>query len=276
VKLHHLVESPPSSQHVERISGARELNAYPEHLARYRFAMQWAPNARILDVCCGVGYGSMILAAGGAAQVQGIDISRDAIDAAWNQPSLPNLRFSLGDACKPYPAPGTWHLVTCFEGIEHVPDPAALLRSVYDALQPGGIAIVSTPNARGYEGGDSNNPFHISEMDEPQFRGLVNQFDWSVEWYAQISKQSVWKRPKWQQSLIRMIPGPVRRWRQQRAYSQKPPEVWTGVAVDDLWQTDTDDWYPIPWETALRIMYNPPPIIVLAVCRKLPAAHRRP
>src|SRR4051812_20572841 len=109
--------------HQERIDGAHMLPYFPDHLARYRFALQWAPGNRVLDVCCGVGYGSFLLAAGGARSVLGIDVSEEALRSARMQPAVANLSFERHDACTSYPSAGEWDLVTCFEGIEHVPSP---------------------------------------------------------------------------------------------------------------------------------------------------------
>src|SRR5262249_48128847 len=109
-----------SDYYVERISGPEDLPYFPDHLARYRFALQWAPQSRVLDICCGVGYGTLVLAAAGARKVVGIDISAEAIETARSRSPLTNLSFFEQDACAPHPDPAGWDLITCFEGIEHV------------------------------------------------------------------------------------------------------------------------------------------------------------
>src|SRR4029079_4475876 len=45
---------------------------------------------------------------------------------------------------------GMFDLVTSMEVIEHVADPAAFLKALADRLAPGGLLIMSTPNATGW------------------------------------------------------------------------------------------------------------------------------
>lgn len=47
--------------------------AYREHLARYLFAQQFVKGLAVLDVACGVGYGSALLADAGARRVVGLE-----------------------------------------------------------------------------------------------------------------------------------------------------------------------------------------------------------
>ena len=41
---------------------------------------------------------------------------------------------------------GRYDLVTCLEMLEHVPDPAAVIKTIADLLTPGGHAVLSTLN----------------------------------------------------------------------------------------------------------------------------------
>ena len=45
---------------------------------------------------------------------------------------------------------GQFDLVTCMEVIEHVADPAAFVKALAKRLAPGGLLILSTPNATGW------------------------------------------------------------------------------------------------------------------------------
>jgi 2-polyprenyl-3-methyl-5-hydroxy-6-metoxy-1,4-benzoquinol methylase len=49
-----------------------------EHWHRYHFAARWCEGKRVLDVACGEGYGSALLARG-ASRVTGVDISPEAV-----------------------------------------------------------------------------------------------------------------------------------------------------------------------------------------------------
>lgn len=255
-----LLDSPAEASFVERLASVEDLSDHEDHIARYRFALQWAGNSRVLDLCCGIGYGSFLLAAAGARCVRGLDIAEDAIDAARRQPKLPNLSFELRDVCAGVPELGTWDLVTCFEGIEHVPSPELLLHNIYKALKPGGLAVVSTPNADAF-GGHSGNPFHVSEMTEAQYRQAVGVHDWKVQWYAQIGGW-IWSRPQWQQKIIatavRLKGGGESG---MAAGLSQASESGKRIALD------VDAGYPIPWKRAVAVSKTPPTVIV-AVCQK--------
>lgn len=102
------------------------------------------PGQRVLDVGCGRGHlGKLIRERGN--WVGGIELSSNAaglarkeLDAVWNF-----------DTEGPWPADlqkGDFDLVVLSEFVEHVFDPAAVLKSVRGALKPGGHIIVTTPN----------------------------------------------------------------------------------------------------------------------------------
>jgi len=246
------------TEFVERLPSAEEMLEHQDHLARYRFAAQFAPNGKVLDICCGIGYGSFLLAASGARQVLGVDISEEAVATARSQPNLPNLSFEIEDACAHLPGLDSWDLITCFEGVEHVPSPELLLDRIYKALRPGGLAIISTPNADAF-GGHSGNPFHLSEMSEETYRKHIGVQAWKTQWYAQIGEW-IWDRPRWQQSLLKL------------AGRDRTPDTLTNSAPsadseNEGAKLDVDSGYPIPWKRALAVSATPPPVII-AVCQK--------
>jgi 2-polyprenyl-6-hydroxyphenyl methylase / 3-demethylubiquinone-9 3-methyltransferase len=43
-------------------------------------------------------------------------------------------------------SPGSFEVVTCMELLEHVPDPASMVRACADAVRPGGLVFFSTIN----------------------------------------------------------------------------------------------------------------------------------
>lgn len=256
----NILERRPETQFVERLASVEDFAAQGDHLARYRFALQWAGQCRVMDLCCGVGAGTFLLAAAGARCVRGLDISEDAVDAARRLPKLPNLAFELRDVCAGLPEAGTWNLITCFEGIEHVPSPELLLHHIYKSLKPGGLAVISTPNADAF-GAKPINPFHVSPMTEAQFRKAMSGQAWKIQWYAQIGGW-IWSRPQWQQALI----STAARWKAGN---------WNGLGAglsqesDDGCRTvlDVDTGYPIPYRRAISVSKTPPAVLV-AVCQR--------
>ncbi len=147
---------------------------YLEHLVRYRFAAAYAGGRRVLDIACGTGYGSAMLADAGAASVYAVDVSGEALAYARRHYPRDRVRWIEGDARKlPFPD-HHFDLVVCFETIEHVSAPGEVLDELRRVLAIGGILLCSTPNADLSSGG---NPFHLHEMPPAVFeRELRSRF----------------------------------------------------------------------------------------------------
>jgi 2-polyprenyl-6-hydroxyphenyl methylase/3-demethylubiquinone-9 3-methyltransferase len=98
-----------------------------------------------LDVGCGAGLLAEPLARLGA-KVTGIDASPEVIAVAREHAAGQGLAidYRAGDVAE---LGGAFDLVTCMEVIEHVADPAAFLNMLGKRLAPGGLLILSTPNA---------------------------------------------------------------------------------------------------------------------------------
>src|SRR5438552_3140770 len=95
---------------------------YETHLARYRFAAPLAAGGTVLDIACGVGYGSRFLADHGAARVIGGDISAAAIAYAERRYASPATAFAVMSADELPLASSSVDCVVSMETIEHVPD----------------------------------------------------------------------------------------------------------------------------------------------------------
>ncbi|HXC73692.1 MAG TPA: bifunctional 2-polyprenyl-6-hydroxyphenol methylase/3-demethylubiquinol 3-O-methyltransferase UbiG [Sphingomicrobium sp.] len=101
-----------------------------------------------LDVGCGAGLLTEPLARLGA-RVSGIDASPELIDVARRHAAAMGLDidYRAGDVQE---LEGRFDLITCMEVIEHVADPAAFVQALAARLAPGGLLILSTPNATGW------------------------------------------------------------------------------------------------------------------------------
>ena len=76
--------------------------------------------------------------------VTGVDPSAEGIQQAHQQ--FPALNLHEGSAYDDLPAKyGRFPIVTSFEVVEHVYFPRKFAATLYNLLEPGGIAIVSTP-----------------------------------------------------------------------------------------------------------------------------------
>ena len=101
-----------------------------------------------LDVGCGAGLLAEPLARLGA-KVTGIDASPEVIEIARDHAARRGLEidYRVGDVQQ---LEGQFDLVTAMEVIEHVADPAAFVKALAKRLAPGGLLVMSTPNATGW------------------------------------------------------------------------------------------------------------------------------
>lgn len=155
---------------------------YQEHLARYAFAAQFAKGAEVLDVGCGVGYGSQWLGKAGAKSVLGFDLSEAAIEHARMHYFHAAVSFKVQDATT-IEAGNGYDLVTCFELIEHIAQQEHVLDLIKGALRERGVLAISTPRPLD----EIRTHFHVHEMTfEELHRMLKRRFKY-VEPYFEVN-----------------------------------------------------------------------------------------
>lgn len=121
-----------------------------DHRARYAFAARWVrrnwPTPRLctgLDIFCGNGYGSHLVASLSGARMVGIDGSAEAIALA--ETHYGSHRVVFGEAIHPFTLNGPlFDFAISLESLQHVDDPAGLLQQM--AIATDGPFIVSVPN----------------------------------------------------------------------------------------------------------------------------------
>jgi 2-polyprenyl-3-methyl-5-hydroxy-6-metoxy-1,4-benzoquinol methylase len=144
---------------------------YRRHLVVYEWIARRTEGRRVVDMACGEGYGSDVLARR-AAGVVGVDANPEAHEHARLRYVRPNLRYerdlveTFAESCD---------AVVFLQTIEHVQDAGAILEHFKSMLSPGGVAYVSTPNLLtlappGAE--KSDNPWHVHEYRAEEFREL--------------------------------------------------------------------------------------------------------
>ncbi len=103
---------------------------------------------RVLDVGCGAGLLSEAMAAEGAS-VTGIDLAGESLQVARLHGLETGIKVDYHqDSAEAHADnhPGQYDLVTCMELLEHVPDPASVVRACGTLVRPGGIVCFSTLN----------------------------------------------------------------------------------------------------------------------------------
>ncbi|WHH60953.1 class I SAM-dependent methyltransferase [Petroclostridium sp. X23] len=159
-----------------------------EHIQRYKFASGFA-KGKVLDIACGVGYGSHILLNGKNRElikhIVGVDIDEDTIQYARENYAHDKAAYYKMNALSPdlVDELGQFDTIISFETVEHLEEDIIFIDNLYRLLKLNGKLIISTPFGRG-RGIQCSNPFHIHQYKEEEFIELLEIFD-SVKMYHQ-------------------------------------------------------------------------------------------
>jgi 2-polyprenyl-3-methyl-5-hydroxy-6-metoxy-1,4-benzoquinol methylase len=176
-------DQPPGVPPLE-LTGERTLPDVPEenywfqrHLVVYEWIRRQVGGLRVVDMACGEGYGSDLLAHS-AASVVGVDANPEAHEHAKARYTRPGLRFAR-DMIQTFAEP--CDAVVFLQTIEHVQEPGELLEHF---KRIGDVAYISTPNVLtlappGAE--RSGNPWHVHEYRAAEFQALLGAHFSQVE-----------------------------------------------------------------------------------------------
>ncbi len=134
---YHSALHDPASREFAKMAGVADA-----HLA---FTRQWASTGRLIDIGCSTGL-FLDKAARAAFEASGVEFSRRSAQFARDQFGL---TVHEGDINALGSETEAYDIVTMFDVIEHVRDPAGDIAAVHRLLKPGGLFIVSTPNIDG-------------------------------------------------------------------------------------------------------------------------------
>lgn len=146
-----------------------------EHLARYEFVIPLVKNKKVLDIACGTGYGSQILAERGASSVVGGDIDQATVATAEREKRAKNLRFAVMDGLAILASEGEFEAVVSLETIEHIQEAERFVTEIARVLVAGGQLILSTPNREATAKLKINNPFHVRELNQQELIEILEK-----------------------------------------------------------------------------------------------------
>jgi len=166
---------------------------YLEHAARYEFATKFVSGKKVLDIACGVGYGSKILREGGAIEVYGCDISDEAIEFAKQHYQENSIVFEVMDATELTFPDNYFDCVISFETLEHLDNYEKAINEFHRVLHDDGLLIISTPNkdktSKGKEKPD--NPFHVQEFTMTEFVAIFEKKFSDINLYSQLLRVKI-------------------------------------------------------------------------------------
>jgi len=162
----------------------------PDHLNRYEFACQQIGKLtrqnKILDLACGIGYGTLLLANKTKARLTGVDIEQAAIAHAKQHFSNDHTQFICQDAKLLDISANSQDAVVSFETIEHVNFDQQLLEIFFKVLKPGGHLICSTPNQDVMPFDPDKFEYHLKHYTNDELTDLLQNAGFQqIQLYAQ-------------------------------------------------------------------------------------------
>lgn len=155
--------------------------AYERHFGRYKFFLKYIkPHDSVLDIACGSGYGSQILASK-ARLVCGVDSDAVTIKYAKRHHGSMNVQFGVS-AIEDFNTRKRYDKVISVETIEHLADPEAFLAKAKDWLKPQGQLLLTCPLSQD-DSQQTENPFHISKISYERLGIMMRRYFKKVDFF---------------------------------------------------------------------------------------------
>lgn len=154
-------------------------NVWRENLfLRYSFCNDYIENKVVLDIPCGMGWGTSMLK--GYKELWGIDISVEAIEEAKQR--YPSIHYKVGDMTSIDMPDDYFDVVICLEGFEHVTflEGQKFLSESKRILKKDGLLVLTTPLLRENKY-HSSNIYHLCEYKEEELARVLEEKDFQIE-----------------------------------------------------------------------------------------------
>jgi len=143
-----------------------------EHLVRYLLAINYIKDKTVLDIACGIGYGTYYLSPY-CKNITGVDNSDEAIKIAKKRYKRSNLFFLKADATSTTLESSSFDVIVSYETIEHINDQKAFLSEIMRLLKPDGLLLLSCPNIAWSKKYNIKNIFHFREYTFSEIKNLL-------------------------------------------------------------------------------------------------------
>ena len=171
-----------------------------EHIHRYNEALRFIdPNDTVLDIACGTGFGTDIIAAKTSGKVIGGDIAAEAIEECRGMWNKHNLEFKVLDGTRLDFPDQYFNKIVSFETLEHTGQYREMIAEFARVLKPGGQLILSTPNRNvSSPDGVIINPYHIQEFTYEELKQILEtsfpRVQLTGQRYTRYDKRSIRRR----------------------------------------------------------------------------------
>ena len=186
------------------------------------------PLGAVLDVGCGAGGAGRSLRAGGTERLEGVEVhpdmakqARDVYDVVHEGDVLRMLEQGR--------IAGPFDLFVLYDVLEHLVDPALVLRSLHRIAAPGARVHLSVPNAR-----------HWSLLTDLAVRGTFGYTEWGhrdishLRWFTRRDMEALLEREGW------------------RVVDSSPAILGRGAAVDRLTRGLLSEFLALQWHVLAR------------------------
>jgi MPBQ/MSBQ methyltransferase len=176
--------SPPASKDF-----LQAKSDFVHEMVRWGGLDKLPPGTTVLDVGCGIGGSSRILAKDYGFSVTGITISPQQVQRAGElTPEGVDARFAVDDAMNLSFPDGSFDVVWSIEAGPHMPDKAVFARELMRVVKPGGVLVMADWNQRD----DRQVPLNFWER--PVMRQLLDQWSHpafsSIEGFAELLQET--------------------------------------------------------------------------------------
>ena len=157
------------------VPGFCNPHTHKEHVCRYNWIKDFVKDKKVIDIACGSGYGSRLMATdGGAASVLAYDIDERSVKYASIKNRHDKIIFEVQNAEK-FETTDKADVIVSFETIEHLQNPQLFLQCVHKALTTQGDFFVSTPISYIALNEKPDNIHHVKEWGFLKFHDVLKE-----------------------------------------------------------------------------------------------------
>lgn len=158
----------------DRWFGLKKSHYKKKLYERYKFTNKFIKKKKVLDIPCGVGWGTSLLK--GTNFVIGIDTSKESIDYAKKHYENDNRKFYIGDMQFIPLEDNSIDVLICLEGFEHVSKDIGIrfIEESKRVLKEDGLLIITCP-VLNEKGETTGNPYHLYEYPEEELIKILNK-----------------------------------------------------------------------------------------------------